>query len=471
MKPARVLGLLVAAACVVGCRHKERLAPVEFGKGEDALEIDPEATLAPAWTTPVRADLDNGAIVQWLHEPDTPAFHLRILLPTDRSDEDAPDAASTTVVATALQLELHRRVRRFGGTVDLHSGPGRVEIAVHGLDEDAERIFDALTQVVSNRKPQRILAQAQGKAVSAYRAADPSARAATALVGALLGVDATRELADKQDLVDVELGALEAAWETLLDPRDVVIAVHAGRAATDLAEPISRLAGTWTGRGRRSASTDVLERLRRRTSPTRSKNRILADPAAPLIAADGEPGRRAVVMLGRVIPTPTAKERAQARLVQRMLQEELDARLIVSGEVTVLSLRISLSKKDPAKSIEKALDRLDRFAATEHQPRRMRQAAELWLGARVVEASLSGEDWTALWSESIDLSTSDDEIALALARDAAAMLDADKKTIRKWQEKWIRPRGGEPGWVWVAAGLDEATLAQLRELTPVTTAD
>jgi hypothetical protein len=202
-----------------------------------------------------------------------------------------------------------------------------------------------------------------------------------------------------------------------------------------------------------------------------TKNRILADPAAPLVVADDEPGGRAVVMLGRVIPTPTARERAQARLVQRMLQEEVDARLLVAGDVSLFSLRISLSKKDPAKSIQKALDRLDRFAATEHQPQRMRQAAELWLGARVVEASLSGEDWTALWSESIDLSTEEDQIAAALARDAAAMLDADKKRIREWQEKWIRPRGGEPGWVWVASGVDEAVRAKLAELTPVTAAD
>lgn len=463
---------LATVTAIGGCRHKERLAPVEFAAEEGAGGIDAESSLAPAWPPPVRADLDNGAIVQWLHEPHTPAFHLRLLVPTGSShDDDASSAASTAVVATALRLELLRRVRRYGGSVDVESRPGRVEIAVHGLDDDAERILAALTQVVSDRKPARVLAQAQGKALAAHQPADPSARAAAALIAALVGVDASRERVDKQSLVALDADALERAWERMLDPREVVIVVHAGRPATALAEPISKLAGTWTARGRRSSESSVLTRLRRDAKPKRPKTRVLADPAAPLIVADRQSDGRAVVMLGRVIPTPGPRDRAQARLVQRMLQEELDARLLIAGDVALFSLRVSLSKGDPAKSVEKALDRLDRFASTEHQPQRMRQAAHLWLGARVVEASLSGEDWTALWSEAIDLSTSDDEIVAALARDAAAMLDADKKAIREWQEKWIRPRGGEPGWVWVASGVDDDTLAKLRELTSVTAAD
>ena len=152
-----------------------------------------------------------------------------------------------------------------------------------------------------------------------------------------------------------------------------------------------------------------------------------------------------------------------------MLQEEVDARLVVAGDISLFSVRVPLTGRAPDVSVRKVIERLDRFAATEHQPERMRQATQLWLGARVIEASFEAEDWTSLWSESLDLANDDSDIGVALAKDARAMLEADPKSVREWQEKWLLPRGGEPGWAWVAAGVTpdiQEKLAELAQLAP-----
>jgi hypothetical protein len=70
----------------------------------------------------------------------------------------------------------------------------------------------------------------------------------------------------------------------------------------------------------------------------------------------------------------------------------------------------------------------------------------------MVAASLAGEDWTALWSESLDLAASDGDIAAALARDAQAMLAATPEEVVAWQQRWLDLQTSEPGWAWVLVG-------------------
>jgi hypothetical protein len=113
------------------------------------------------------------------------------------------------------------------------------------------------------------------------------------------------------------------------------------------------------------------------------------------------------------------------------------------------------------------VDDLSRSAKARHPSQRLFQAAELWLGARIVQASLSGEDWTALFAESIDLADRDAEISEALARDAATMLEPDPEALRTWMERWLHPRAGEPGWRWVAAGVDRRLERRLERIVPI----
>jgi hypothetical protein len=152
-----------------------------------------------------------------------------------------------------------------------------------------------------------------------------------------------------------------------------------------------------------------------------------------------------------------------ARLHQRILQEQIDARLIVAGPVSLLAVRVQLSTGDPQGNIDRTIAVM-RDLAGEVQPKpRVRQAASLWLGARMVEASLEGEDWTALWSDSIDLSARDREIFGALARDATAMLQVEPEQLQAFAAKWMDPRGGEPGWIWVGAGLSPEIRSKLAQ--------
>jgi hypothetical protein len=67
----------------------------------------------------------------------------------------------------------------------------------------------------------------------------------------------------------------------------------------------------------------------------------------------------------------------------------------------------------------------------------------------------------------MDLATTDDEIARALGRDAGRMLAADPDRLQAWTRRWLDPRAGEPGWAWVAAGLDDATQARLGRAMPI----
>ena len=136
-------------------------------------------------------------------------------------------------------------------------------------------------------------------------------------------------------------------------------------------------------------------------------------------------------------------------------REDLDVRLLVAGPYSILAIKVRVSPTDPISSLKKIIERMRAFIAAPQPRDRVAQAANLWLGARVVEASLTGEDWTSLWSESIELAGEDREIYVALARDAEAMLELSPEQIQAYMAKWFDPQGGEPGWVWVAAGVDD----------------
>jgi hypothetical protein len=460
-----LLGVALGFALVGGCRCKEEtLAPVVFDQAGDQDAVDPNKVLAPPWQPPLVTQLENGALLHWLREDDNPAFHVRVLLPT-AIDADKLSAAATATALEAIELRLAPRLRRLpDARLELSSRPGRVEVAVHGRDADAEALLDALADTFADAGNPKLLAVAQGKVLARHREAGPSALATAALVSTLLEHPLDNEYASKQDLVELSKNRLEKGWSLLTDPRDAVVLVHARRDPEQdelMRGALERLGAQWKGPlgfGAGKGKPTVTARLRAEPPETARDSFLLTPQAgASLQIHSGKPerGNRAVVMIGRLIPTATIEERTLARISQRLLQEELDVRLLVAGPVSVLAIKVRVSSSDPIGSLKNIVERMRAFIAVAQPRARVEQAASLWLGARMVEASLTGEDWTSLWSESIDLAGEDREIFVALARDAKAMLELQPEQIQAYMAKWFDPQAGEPGWAWVAAGVDD----------------
>lgn len=463
---ALALGLAVLAPALLGggCRCKEdTLAPVVFDDFGDNGPVDLARVLAPPWQAPTVTQLDNGALLHWLVEPNNPGFHVRVLMPTS-IHADKLGAAGSAAAVQALEIRLAARLRRIeDANYDLDHRAGRIEFAVHGRDRDAALLLTAVADTLADAGDPKLLAVAQGKVVAKHREADASALAGAGLISELFDYRLEHEYASKSDLVELSRARLERAWSLLSDPRHCLVVVHSGRTTEQLAEPLALLGSRWkvgvlTG-GKPNATTRLHAEPPKKTPQTW----LFGESAAPLHVIPGTPDRRgrAVIMFGRVIPTQSPETRALARISQRLLQEELDARLIVAGPISVLAVRVHVSAGDPLGAITDAIDRMQAMAGKAQPEPRIHQAADLWLGARMVEASLAGEDWTALWSESIDLAREDREIFTALARESRAMLELDPEQIRAFQAQWLDPRGGEAGWVWVASGLTPELQAKL----------
>jgi hypothetical protein len=455
---AFVLGLAVLAPALFGggcaCK-KDTLAPITFDDVGASGPIDPSRVLAPPWTTPTVTQLDNGALVHWLVEPGDPAFHLRVLMPTS-IHADKLGAAGTSAALEALELRLSARLRRIeDANYDLRSRAGRVEFAVHGRDRDAALLITAVAETLADAGDPKLLAVAQGKVVAKHREADASALAAAGLISVLLDYRLTHEYASKQDLVELNRARLERSWTLLSDPRHCLVVVHSGRSPEQLAEPVALLGDRWKVGVLGSGKPTATLRVHADAPKKQAQTWLFGETPAPLhvLPAPSTRNGRPVIMFGRLIPTATVEARTLARISQRLLQEELDIRLIVAGPISVLAVRVPVGGSDPLVEVTGAIERMQAMAGKAQPERRIRQAADLWLGARMVEASASGEDWTALWSESIDLAQEDREIFAALAREAKTMLELDPEQVRTFQAKWLDPSGGEPGWVWVASGL------------------
>jgi hypothetical protein len=459
-----LLGVALGFALVGGCKCKEEtLAPVVFDQAGNNEDFDPNSVLAPPWQPPLVTQLHNGALLHWLREDDNSAFHVRVLLPT-AIYADKLSAAATASALEAIELRLGPRLRRLpDARLELRSRPGRVEVAVHGRDADAQALLDALADTFADAGHPKLLAVAQGKVLARHREAGPSALATAALASTLLEHPLANEYASKQDLVALSKNRLEKSWSLLTDPRHAVVLVHARRDPEDelMRAALERLGTRWKGPlafGSGKAKTTVTARLRAEPPQgVRDSFLLTAQAGASMQIHTGKPerGNRAVVMIGRLIPTATIEERTLARISQRLLQEELDVRLLIAGPVSILAIKVRVSPSDPIASLKSIIERTRAFVALAQPRDRVEQAANLWLGARMVEASLTGEDWTSLWSESIDLAGEDREIYVALARDAKAMLQLQPEQIQAYMAKWFDPQAGEPGWVMVAAGVDD----------------
>jgi len=480
------LALGLGLALGTGCRKRDNTRVEVFDEAATPAQTEALGSLAPPWPAPERVVLANGLLVHWLHEEAAPAVHLRLLLPT-HGLKGSLQGAPALVAARALELELEALAPRLAMRSELRTGIDRFEVAVHGVEAETGALLAGLTDVLA-ADPTRGLAASRRQVLAELRPLDAEAQATNELVATLTGVATERERIDVAAVEGATDKQLLDAWRALTDPRQVVLVVHGASKLAD--EAITAATGDVAERWRQkvsllggndgAAEAQALVRLRREDGPERSGKHVTKAPLAPLRRVEPVSRGRAQLVLGRAIPTATARERSMARVTQRRLQEQIDARLIVSGPWSIFTLHIPLAGAGKPKQVVDLLEGTDppkeAAPAVPEDPitRRLRreltmlrdrlrerplsqdlfQAAQLWLGARMVAASVNGEDWTALWSESLDLANGDGEIAAALARDAQAMLAATPEEAVAWQQRWLDFNNSEPGWAWVVVGAE-----------------
>lgn len=479
--------LVLSLALGAGCRKRDSIKVEVFDEAATPAQTEALGSLAPPWQAPERVVLGNGLLVHWLHEEGAPAVHMRLILPT-HGLKASLQGAPALVAARALQLELEALAPRLAMRAELRTGIDRFEVTLHGVEAETGALLAGLADVLAG-DPARGLAASRRQVQAELRPMDAEAQATSELVATLTGVPVERERIEAAAIEGASDKQLLDAWRALTDPRQVLLVVHAASKLADEANGVATgdMAERWRqkvsllGGNDASAEPQALVRVRREDGPARSNKHVTKSPVAPLRRIDPPSRGRGQLILGRAIPTASARERSLARVSQRRLQEQLDVRLIVSGQWSIFTLHIPLAAAgkpkqvidllegtDPPKDAAQAeapedpiIRRLRRELTTIRERMRERplsqdlfQAAQLWLGARMVAASVAGEDWTALWSESLDLANTDGDIAAALARDAQAMLAATPEEAAAWQQRWLDFNTSEPGWAWVVVGAE-----------------
>jgi len=474
MNPQRRALLAGIAALVAACkRNKDPVVPEIWDEAPVPEHTEALGKLAPPWPAPARATLDSGLLTYWLRDPGARAAHVRLMMPDHHDGQPLP-ALAVRSVGGALRHSVRRGMGRVPARLRQTRRPGRLELSVSGPSADLPRLTAALARPLtrglkSNRGLPASLLQARARATRDGEARTTLEIATAAAVASLFGVSLDSQRVDPSRAEAQTGERLSAAWTQLLDPRRCVMVIHAPQAPEELPELLAGFAG-WTGEGRRDAPESSLARLRWAPPPSKDPQHLMTDDGAPLLLpTEGGGGGGKLVMACR-LETPSVQARASARLAQRLLAETQDARLAIAGPTSVFTISTAVSEKSIEARAQGLVEALAGGGKTRAPSQRLFTAAQLWLGARVVQASLEGEDWTALWSEAMDLADTESDIPRALAADATAMLSLQPEPLTAWMGEQLDPRLGENGWAWALCGANEKmerSLSRVADTVPV----
>jgi hypothetical protein len=151
---ALLAGQIGLLAFGTGCRKREPPKVEIFDEAATPAETEALGSLAPPWPAPERVVLANGLLVHWLHEADTPALHLRLILPT-HALKPALQGAPALTAARALALELERMSPRLAVRVELQPGLDRLELAVHGVVGETDAVLAGFADALAVRAEPR----------------------------------------------------------------------------------------------------------------------------------------------------------------------------------------------------------------------------------------------------------------------------------------------------------------------------
>lgn len=457
-----------AALPLVGCkRNKEAVVPEIWDEAPVPERAEALGKLAPPWPAPARGTLDSGLLTYWLHDPGATQAHVRLMLP-DHDTDPLPALVVRALVGT-LRKQVRRGMGRVGARVSQSRRAGRAELALSGPTDALPRMASALALPLSrgpkaNRGLGPALLQARARAARDGEARTALDVATATTVGALLGasLDSQRIDASRAEAYDADV--LLDAWARLLDPRRCALVIHAAQAPDDLPRLLAGF-DRWTGVGRRDAPASSLKRLRWAPKDVGALGHLMTDGGAPLLLPAEKAAGTAHLVMGCRLDTASVNDRASARLAQRLIGESQDARLALAGPTGVFTVSTSVSDKSVESRAQSLVESLAAMGRNRSPSQRLFTAAQLWLGARVVQASLEGEDWTALWSESMDLANAEADIPRALAADAAAMLSIEPDPLAAWIADNLDPRLGKTGWAWALAGATDKMQRALSRMT------
>lgn len=463
--------LVAALAASSACRNRRQtLAPVRVDPAEAGELRESDRRYAPVWTEVERAVLSNGLLVHRLEETASPRVHLRLLVPTDGAE--GVSASARAVLLGLLERNLQTKLRQSGVQVRISSGPGRVELSMSGAATDVPRMIGALQFALSTETNPSVVERALEAEYARTEPLDPDAAAATFLLSKLLDLPIDRLLVSQAQLAKETPASIKRAAKDIFDPRRCVLLVHLPAGDEESRGQLDALAESWRNPAPRLRAPPKTAgaRLQLDLGEVEATEHIAASPAATLWSLDGDAvygARDAYLVVARRVYLPTAESRAMARLAHRLLQQEIDANLLISGSTGILLARHRLNREKPVDGIERFLEDFERAARTTRRVEQMQHAARLWLGARVVAASLAHEDWTGLWAEAIDIGASEESLGAALALDAGTMLQATPEDLQAFSAKWFAPRGGTGGWSWAVAGASAETRKALAAKFPL----
>lgn len=465
--------LLWGAAALAACkRNKDAVVPEIWDDAPVPERTEALGRLAPPWPAPARGTLESGLLTYWLHDPGASLAHVRLMVP-DHDGAPLP-ALAVRAVMGALRRSVRRGLGRVGARVGHSRRAGRIELELSGPADALPRMISALAvPLIRGTKDERnlptSLVQARSRAARDGEARTTLDVATATTLAALLGVSLDSQRIDDSRAEAIDADVLMAAWRSLLDPRRCALVIHTPQAPESLPQLLTTFE-RWTGEGRRDTSSNSIERLRWTPPSAEPDAHIMTDGGAPLLLPTERATGGARLVMGCRLDTASVEERAMARLAQRLLAESHDARLVLSGPSGVFTINTAVSDKSIESRAQSLVEALHAAGRTRAPKQRLFTAAQLWLGARVVQASLDGEDWTALWSDSMDLATAESDIPRALAADAAAMLAIEPDPLAKWISSNLDPRLGNTSWAWALSGASDdmqRALSRMAKTQPV----
>lgn len=464
----RALLWSATALTLAGCkRKKDAVVPEVWDEAPVPERAEALGKLAPPWPAPARATLDSGLLTYWLHDPGATLAHVRLMLPDH--DTDPFPALVIRSILGGLRKQVRRGLGRVGARVSGSRRAGRVELVLSGPTEALPRMVSALALSVSrspkgNRPLTQALLQTRARVARDAAARTTLEVATAATVGALLGASLDSQRIDPTRAESFDIDVLADAWSRLLDPRRCALVIHAAQAPQTAPRVLAGFE-RWSGSGRREAPDSSLGRLRWTPKDVSALGHVMTDGGSALLLPAEKAAGSAHLVMGCRLDTPTVGDRASARLAQRLLGESQDARLAIAGPTSVFTVATAVSDKSVESRAQSLVESLSAMGRTRSPSQRLFTAAQLWLGARVVQASLEGEDWTALWSESMDLATTEADIPRALAADAAAMLALGPDPLAAWIAQQLDPRLGNASWAWALAGSTDKMQRALSRMT------